>query len=423
MRGVLSIAVPQTGESVDELGQAHFRTIMWSRDDDDTPFGTRGDAPRHTACIMPTDMDPDTVRVHFSHHAYRMQRAGGVSRYVGEIVAALAATGVDADVAAYLHANIFARADGRGVFIGGRSGRRARQAVSLAGDAIAEWVSPSRRTCDVYHYSYYPQWISAQRGITAVTVYDMIHERYPADFDFADRTAALKRRVCGVADVIFAISEATKADVVEFLDLDPDRVRVAPLGAPRLPLVPSIEPDRATFLYVGDRKRRYKNFRCAVDAMSAASRIVDDIELLCVGGGPFTAAELEFMEESGVRSLVRGVDAQDDELASLYARAVALVVPSWCEGFSLPVLEAMTQGCPVLCSTADALVEVTAGAAWLFDPKGADELASGMVALAADSGGRRRLSESGRRRALDFSWETCASTTYRGYLDAGARRL
>ena len=85
--------------------------------------------------------------------------------------------------------------------------------------------------------------------------------------------------------------------------------------------------------------------------------------------------------------------------------------PSLHEGFGLPALEAMAAGTPVLAGRAGAMPEVCGDAALYCDPESEDDIARGLLALAADPPLRARLAAAGRARARVFSWERCAATT------------
>lgn len=117
------------------------------------------------------------------------------------------------------------------------------------------------------------------------------------------------------------------------------------------------------------------------------------------------------------------------ELADMYAGALALVFPSLRETFGLPIIEAMSSGCPVLTSRGTATEEVAGGAALLVDPYSTEEIAHGMARLADESTLREELRARGFERARDFTWEASARShlevfqryAERGASDRGAR--
>jgi glycosyltransferase involved in cell wall biosynthesis len=112
----------------------------------------------------------------------------------------------------------------------------------------------------------------------------------------------------------------------------------------------------------------------------------------------------------------------DATLDDLLGWAEFLVFPSLYEGFGLPVVEAMSAGLPVACSSVAALPEIAGGAALLFDPTSVESIAGAIATLAADPDLRRALRERGTARARDFSWEATANATVRAYRQCLASR-
>jgi glycosyltransferase involved in cell wall biosynthesis len=114
----------------------------------------------------------------------------------------------------------------------------------------------------------------------------------------------------------------------------------------------------------------------------------------------------------------------DADLLRLYAQAKALIFPSWYEGFGLPVLEAMGQGAPVICSDRASLPEVGGEAAIYIDPASAESICQAMLALEADPAGRPQLASAGRAQAARFNWEKTARETlnfYRRVIEASGK--
>ena len=136
-------------------------------------------------------------------------------------------------------------------------------------------------------------------------------------------------------------------------------------------------------------------------------------ELVVVGRPRPDGPIPRLMDELGLNGSVRFVSGVPDaELVALYAAAEAAVVPSLYEGFSLPAVEAMACGMPLVATTAGALPEVVGDAALLVPPGDHCALADQLTVLLADPGLRRDLGERGRTRVLDrFTWEAAARAT------------
>jgi glycosyltransferase involved in cell wall biosynthesis len=130
----------------------------------------------------------------------------------------------------------------------------------------------------------------------------------------------------------------------------------------------------------------------------------------------------EAVERLGIRGQVvqlgyvapPSLDA-DSALPHLYAAAEMTVLPSFYEGFGLPLIEAMACGSPVVAANAASLPEIAGGAAVLVNPHRTEEIASAMVELTRDQRKRSRLIEAGLRRAGEFTWANCARQTLAYY--------
>jgi glycosyltransferase involved in cell wall biosynthesis len=112
----------------------------------------------------------------------------------------------------------------------------------------------------------------------------------------------------------------------------------------------------------------------------------------------------------------------DTELVALYQMATCLVFPSLYEGFGLPVLEAMSAGCPVITSKTSSLPEVAGTAGLLVDPLNANDIAQTIFTLLHDDSLRLHLIQNGYQQAARFSWKATASMTRNLYLQAHKQR-
>jgi glycosyltransferase involved in cell wall biosynthesis len=156
----------------------------------------------------------------------------------------------------------------------------------------------------------------------------------------------------------------------------------------------------------------------------------EDAHLVVIGQPRHKSAVPAQLERLGLTNAVEFVSGITDErVVELYAEAELAVIPSLYEGFSLPAIEAMACGTPLVTTTGGALPEVVgpAGECAMTVPAGdADALAVQLVKTLADQGQRDRQGEGGRRRVLDrFTWRKTAEGTAEQYyleLEAHARR-
>ena len=370
------------------------------------------------------------MKVRYTPDVFRFQRAGGVSRYFVELARGLGSMGVDAKVIGGLHiSDLLGSVRGSvGLNVGRLRPERARQATTKGVDyVLTAAIIESLGRGDVLHPTWYPPRLEGlpKRAHLVVTVFDMIHERYPDLSIGSDGTSRWKRAWVQRADHVIVISEQTRRDLVECFSVPPDKVSVTHLAPITVEadgeLLARCARSRPFLLYVGDRRPAYKNFGRLLDAL-AAPPVPRDVALLCVGDPTPSAEELSRITMLGLEARVAFVSATDAELAAYYHGASALVYPSLYEGFGLPPLEAMTSGCPVIAAEAASIPEVVGDAALLVPPTDVHALANA-IAEVLEPSTRTRLVEAGLRRSASFSWQSTVERTldvYRLVVESGA---
>ena len=274
---------------------------------------------------------------------------------------------------------------------------------------------------DIFHQTYYnytPESFGEKARI--ITVYDMIHEKFPESFPIRDATSSLKLRTIKEADHIVCISECTKRDLISMTNVNPSKVSCIHLGID-LPDEQCGYPfgaqkiQRPYLLYVGARTP-YKNFSTLLTAYAASTRLVRDFDLVVVGGGSLTHKELAMLDKLHL-SLERVIcaDTLTYSINSFYQYASAFIYPSLYEGFGLPPLEAMANGCPVISSNAGPLPEVNGRAAEYFDPSLGDDLCLAIERVVYDNIRAKELQNLGFEQIKKYSWERCAKETVNLY--------
>ena len=197
-----------------------------------------------------------------------------------------------------------------------------------------------------------------------------------------------------------ADSRATRADGVRLSGFG-GGAEVIPVPVRRLPPpepLGGIELPKRFILHVGNNAV-YKN-RMGVLKVFACLCAAADLHLVLAGPSP--SPELRAAAAKSERVHFVG-PVSDARLNELYRRAAVFLFPSLYEGYGMPVLEAMAAGCPVVCSTTPALVEVAGDAALFAPATDPDGLAAQCRALLVDEDLRRRLAERGQARAGSFS--------------------
>ena len=273
----------------------------------------------------------------------------------------------------------------------------------------------------IWHSTYFTpprEWA----GPKVVSLYDMVPERFSNFFCDPWDDALRERRKNAIldADKVIAISENTRQDVLDILDVDPAKVCVVHLSYNPLfrPLasdaIAGVGGGRPFFLYVGDRNH-YKNFD---GLLKGFARWKQNAEAdLYVVGKPLSEKETQLVASLGLQDRVQAKGmVSDEELCVYYNTAAGFVYPSYGEGFGIPLLEAMACGCPVIASDIPSSREVAGDVPYLFDPSQPDELAAIFPAILNDGRGSERTRK-GLEAVTAFSWEKTAAQTLGVYRD------
>ena len=339
---------------------------------------------------------------------FSLQAGGGISVYFSELIRYLRE---QPDVT--MKVDLFEPLKGQGI---------------AAVDGSARTLSRSRaferyRPChidnpipDVFHSSYYrqPSLISTP---TVVTVYDFIYERFSNGLrrwvHMAQKHSAIR-----AADAVICISEATRADLEQWVGMRPgQQVHVIPCGVGEAfrPLAKLSAPPRPYVLFVGARGG-YKNFTLALKALA----LLPELELHCVGGGALHAKELAEVPHS-VRTRVRHLGHIDENsLNECYNGATCLLYPSSHEGFGIPVIEAMRAGCPVVSIPCKAVLEM-GGDALIVAAPDAGALAEAIDSVCSQTP-RAVVVANGLTVARRYSWHTTHERTLQVYRSLWAAR-
>jgi glycosyltransferase involved in cell wall biosynthesis len=271
----------------------------------------------------------------------------------------------------------------------------------------------------------------AKVGRYVATIHDMIPLIWPQWVTRKHHLVvrAAYHRLGQQADLVITPSEATKTDIVRYLQISPDRIAVIPWGC-EARFQPTGDRERLGavqqryrlptryLLFVGTLEPR-KNLTALLHAyaMLRAAWHDEDLKLVVAGRTGWlyndifaTVKTLALEQEVIFTGFV-----EDEDLPHLYREAQLFVFPSLYEGFGLPILEAMASGVPVVTSNAASMPEVAGDAAMLVDPRDAKAIAEAMAQVLYEDHRRDALIQKGLARAQCFTWENVAQKTLELY--------
>ncbi len=290
----------------------------------------------------------------------------------------------------------------------------------LAESTWLPWASARHRIGLMHHAG---GTIPAVRTCPAiVSIHDLQPLAFPENFSRVKRTylATAIPRSARRARRVLVLTEWVRADVMRRTGVPEDRVVVVSPGT--TPPERSLSDvskllerhdviGRPFFLYPAITYP-HKNHRVLVDALVELLETHPDAVLVLTGGaGPSEKDVLALIDQLGIRENVRKPGRiSADDLEALYGEAAALAFPSLYEGFGIPVLEAMSRGCPVLAAHTTALPEVVGDAGVLIDPDSPDLWAEAMRRVLDDGDWRHDLVGAGLKRSGEYTWSRSAAT-------------
>jgi glycosyltransferase involved in cell wall biosynthesis len=231
--------------------------------------------------------------------------------------------------------------------------------------------------------------------------------------------AAMQKQVARQIPELLTVSSSSAADIAEDFGVSPNQLHVVPLGVDTELFKPAENRVRGRIIAIASADVPLKGVSHLLHAV-ARLRVERNLDVQLVSRLEPNGPTAKLIAELGISDIVHSSSGlSDSELADLLASAEVACIPSLYEGFSLPAVESMASGTPIVASRAGALPEVVGPdgeCAQLVQPADVDELTKVLGELLDSPLERHRLGTAGRRRALEvFSWESVAAQTVSVY--------
>ena len=306
----------------------------------------------------------------------------------------------------------------------------------------SSWIKKDliKTKIDVYHgLSHEIPFGIKKTGIkTVVTIHDLIPERYPGQYNPID--VKIYRRkflyACQQADKIIAISDQTRQDIMEFYKIPGEKIEIC---------YQSCSPVFSVMVNEVEKKRISGKYDLPPEFFLSVVSIVErknllnvckaffllrnemDIPLVVIGdGGKYKQQVKDFILQHDLekkiiflsenKNRISGPDfLSNDDIAVIYQLAIAMIYPSFFEGFGLPVLEALCSRLPVITSNVSCLPEVGGPGSYYVDPNNASEIAEGIKKIYYDHDLVAMMKEKGIEHAQKFAPAACVDSVMKVY--------
>lgn len=304
-------------------------------------------------------------------------------------------------------------------------------------EIITSEISDLPDEVDLYHFPYFDPFFLTlpifRKKKTIVTVHDLIPIKFPTFFPRGIKGEIkwkIQKHALQTVSAILTDSKSSQEDIVSLVHFDSEKVHTIYLAPEDMffkkreltqknRLRKELNLPTKFALYVGETNWN-KNLPNSIRAATEAK-----INLVVVSKSfrerhevyhPWKESLLEAQALAKDNPYIYPIGFSDQEdLATLYQMATALLMPSYYEGFGLPIVEAMASGCPVIASDKGSLGEICADAALLVEPGNVHEIKAALVKMHEDATIRRDMISKGSKQVEQFSWKNTVYQTEKVY--------
>lgn len=246
---------------------------------------------------------------------------------------------------------------------------------------------------------------------TVLTIHDVAYLERPEYIHPRDRKILREYVPLSIdqADMVMTVSQFTRDKVQTYYNVEKQHIGLTPVAPPD-PIPATENPiDKSYILFVGNIEPR-KNIHGLLNAYSLLSQELRERYRLVLAGNmnhPEIAQHIHDLQEQGYDIQITGY-ISDQEKANLYTHCSLFVLPSYYEGFGMPILEAMSYGAPTLVSDLEVFREITFGKSHFCKPSSAEDIADNITCIVTDKEYSQHLREQGYWVVDQYQWSQIA---------------
>ena len=355
------------------------------------------------------------MKIAFDYQIFYLQKFGGISKYYYNLALNLIENNPETKIFAPIFKNFYGKDLAKKNILKGKYisdyPRFTSKLINKLNFHLSDFYL-KKFNPDIFHITYFNQaYRNKLNTKNILTVYDLIHEKYSHYYDYSYP----KKKALEYADHIICISENTKSDLLKYYNVDEKKISTIYLGVDNNHFgINKIKRNKKYILYVGERSK-YKNFKNFIVSFSKSKMLLENFDIICFGGGQFNSNEIKYFKDLKIpENSIFYFSGDDQYLKSFYLGAEFLIIPSFYEGFGLPLIEAMSFNCPVLCSKTSSLEEISGDAAIFFDPNKYEDMKVTMENFIIKTD-KEDIIKKGRINSLKYTWKKCTNETLKIY--------
>lgn len=354
-----------------------------------------------------------------SNSQFFHQRYGGVTRYSLSLTEKMIENNINFKIYAPIYKNIYLKNISKKYVFGYYFSKYPNLTfLRYINNSILNFFLKKNKV-KLVHFMYDPENIpNLKYKKKIITIHDTIHEKFSENYK--DNFFSKRKMLLEKMDKIICVSENTKNDLIEFYNLDQEKIKVIYNGSDHLINLETFNNINNKFfkkpyiLFVGSRSK-YKNFKLFVESYKKSKRILDNFNIICFGGGNFSKNEINFFKDLKITNNISSVSGDDKKLKFFYQNASMFIYPSLYEGFGIPILEAMHEGCPTLASDIPVFKEILGQNGNYFNPRSHDDLIFNMEEILFNDQNNKNLVSNGKIISKKYSWSKCYNKTIEFY--------